>query len=118
MSIRRVMQTDDAANHNFATTISAEKTSAENLRMSAKKLSSEHDHDLALYFKPRSASSFCNHAVAVVAATAAIVAAVSSVIAASTRGRGLDSAHSIKLEDEPMTKLSAQELMNLRSKNL
>jgi hypothetical protein len=113
--MQSVYATEHNTEHNFATEATVEKTSSDNLRISAKKLSSEHDLDL--YFKPRPNANFCNHAVAVVAATAAVVAAVSSVIAAS-KGRSLDSSHPINLEDDPMTKLNVQELMNIRSNGL
>lgn len=80
--------------------------------IAAKKLTS--DHDLDIYFKARPGVSFCNHAVAVVAAVAAVVTAVSSVIAASTRGRTLDSRNTINLEDEMKGDLDVCKLVEVR----
>lgn len=107
-SIKKVIQRDPQV----GSKPTLEASSPKNSEIAAKKLSSPHDLDL--YFKKRPNVSFCNHAVAVVAATAAVVAAASSVIEASKRGRVLDGSFPINLPVDQASGLNVKELMKIR----
>lgn len=117
MSIKTQQITQNAyhTSHSFFYQDIENENFSNKLEIAAKKLSSEHDLDM--YYKPRSNVNFCNHAVAVVAATAAIVAAASSVIAASSRGRTLDTTP-IELQHTQVSGLNVNQLMEIRNGSL